>query len=157
MWFIDWSCVHCMCYHDNIGLLSPSSPPPLLLSSLQLLIGYEHNYLELWDALAWKPLSIFGPMKVTFPPLPSLPPFPSLFSYPSLPPLPPPPLPPSQTDDIGELQSVCWHSNGQQFVTSHRNGSIAFWNVGETSAPTMLKTLHGQLVSSNAMNNLPST
>ena len=91
MWFIDWSCVHCMCYHDNIGLPSPSSPPPLLLSSFQLLIGYEHNYLELWDALAWKPLSIFGPMKVTFPPLPSLPPFPSLFSYPSLPPLPPPP------------------------------------------------------------------
>ena len=42
-------------------LLSPPSP---ILPSHQLLIGYEHNYLELWDALSWKPLSIFGPMKV---------------------------------------------------------------------------------------------
>jgi lethal(2) giant larvae protein len=29
----------------------------------QLLIGYEHNYFELWDAMTWKPLSIFGPLK----------------------------------------------------------------------------------------------
>ena len=50
--------------------LLPSSSPLLsllspILPSHQLLIGYEHNYLELWDALSWKPLSIFGPMKVT--------------------------------------------------------------------------------------------
>lgn len=29
----------------------------------QLLIGYEHNYLELWDALTWKPIAIYGPLK----------------------------------------------------------------------------------------------
>jgi WD40 repeat protein len=29
----------------------------------QLLIAYEHNYLELWDALTWKPKAIFGPFK----------------------------------------------------------------------------------------------
>ena len=33
----------------------------LSLSLSQLLIAYEHNYLELWDALTWKPQSIFGP------------------------------------------------------------------------------------------------
>jgi len=82
--------------------ISPTNPK-------QLLIGYEHNYLELWDALSWKPLSIFGPMK---------------------------------KDDAGDLRSVCWHSNGQQFVTSHQDGSIAFWNVGEPSAPGLLKKLH---------------
>ena len=54
-------------------------PPPHTLSSpthypppthahhhpahTQLLIGYDHNYLELWDALTWKPISIYGPIK----------------------------------------------------------------------------------------------
>ena len=32
-------------------------------SHTQLLIGYEHNYLELWDALTWKPIAIYGPIK----------------------------------------------------------------------------------------------
>ena len=33
----------------------------------QLLIGYEHSYMELWDALTWKPRSIFEPLKVREP------------------------------------------------------------------------------------------
>ena len=33
------------------------------LTHTQLLIAYEHNYLELWDALTWKPKAIFGPFK----------------------------------------------------------------------------------------------
>lgn len=31
--------------------------------SLQLLIGYVHNYLELWDALTWKPVAYYGCFK----------------------------------------------------------------------------------------------
>ena len=37
--------------------ISPTNPK-------QLLIGYEHSYLELWDGLTWKPISVFGPFKV---------------------------------------------------------------------------------------------
>ncbi|XP_019850338.1 PREDICTED: lethal(2) giant larvae protein homolog 2-like [Amphimedon queenslandica] len=29
----------------------------------QLLIGYEHSYFELWDAMTWKPITLFGPLK----------------------------------------------------------------------------------------------
>lgn len=29
----------------------------------QLLIGYVHNYLELWDALTWKPIAYYGAYK----------------------------------------------------------------------------------------------
>lgn len=25
-----------------------------------MLIGYVHNYFELWDALSWKPISYYG-------------------------------------------------------------------------------------------------
>lgn len=39
----------------------------LCLFVYQLLIGYEHNYLEIWDSMTWKPLSIYGPMKASVP------------------------------------------------------------------------------------------
>lgn len=47
-----------MCWHLLTRSLTHLTPP-----SRQLLIGYEHNYLELWDALTWKPISIYGPIK----------------------------------------------------------------------------------------------
>ena len=41
----------------------------LCIISVQLLVGYERNYLELWDAVTWKPLKIFGPFLVGLSPL----------------------------------------------------------------------------------------
>ena len=45
--------------HTNLPAFTSSHTHNLT----QLLIAYEHNYLELWDALTWKPKAIFGPFK----------------------------------------------------------------------------------------------
>ena len=51
--------VVCVCAWDTFD--------GLFLFSIQLLIGYEHSYFELWDAMTWKPITIFGPLKVNTP------------------------------------------------------------------------------------------
>ncbi|XP_046389547.1 lethal(2) giant larvae protein homolog 1 isoform X2 [Ischnura elegans] len=35
-----------------------------------------------------------------------------------------------------QLESVCWHSSGKKFATSHNDGSYAFWDVDVGDKPT---------------------
>ncbi|KAL5473173.1 hypothetical protein EMCRGX_G027621 [Ephydatia muelleri] len=74
----------------------------------ELLIGYEHNYLELWDAVSWKPLKILGPF----------------------------------LEEVGDLKSACWHSDGLQFVTGHADGSTCVWSVDNAARPTQVKKFY---------------
>lgn len=67
--------------------------------------------MELWNALTWKPITLFGPFK---------------------------------ENDVGDLLTMCWHSSGEQFITTHKDGTIAFWNLNETSKPFKLQRVHGK-------------
>ena len=69
-----------------------------------------HNYLELWDALTWKPIAYYGAYK---------------------------------EEGIGDILSSTWHSDGNQFVTVHDGGSIAFWNLDNNSCPYKVQKPYG--------------
>ncbi len=47
------------------------------------------------------------------------------------------------SQDAGDILDLSWHSSGQRFVTSHRNGSVAHWNVDQPAQPYLVKQLHG--------------
>ncbi|CAI8051354.1 LLGL scribble cell polarity complex component 2 [Geodia barretti] len=80
--------------------ISPRNPK-------QLLIGYEHGYFELWDALTWKPLLILGPFR-----------------------------------DSGDTLAVAWNGDGERFVSSHQDGTIAYWNLDSPEGPVSTRRLH---------------
>lgn len=78
---------------------------------IQLLIGYVHNYLELWDALTWRPITFYGCYK---------------------------------EDGVEDMMSVTWHPAGNQFVSAHSDGSLAFWNVDKYSQPVKVQKPYGK-------------
>lgn len=46
-------------------------------------------------------------------------------------------------EEIGDLLAVSWHSEGTQFVTTHKEGSFMFWDVGGQSKPLRITKPHG--------------
>lgn len=83
----------------------------MLWFSIQLLIGYVHNYLELWDALTWKPIAYYGAYK---------------------------------EEGMEDILASSWSSGGNQFVTTHNDGAIAFWSIDNYSQPLKIKRPYGK-------------
>ena len=47
-------------------------------------------------------------------------------------------------EDVGDLKSACWHSDGQQFVTGHADGNTCIWSVNSAARPTEVKKFYGK-------------
>ena len=39
---------------------------------------------------------------------------------------------------------MAWNADGKQFVSSHMDGTIAYWNVDSPEGPVSTKKLHGE-------------
>ena len=45
---------------------------------------------------------------------------------------------------MGDLKSACWHSDGQQFVTGHADGSTCVWSVTYATEPPQIKKFYSE-------------
>ena len=49
-------------------------------------------------------------------------------------------------DGIEDMLSSAWHSDGIQFVTTHSDGTIAFWSIDNQTQPVKIKKPYGRYV-----------
>ena len=45
--------------------------------------------------------------------------------------------------DCGDTLAVAWNADGQRFVSSHQDGTIAYWNLDSPDGPVSTRRLHG--------------